>query len=139
MVQLQAWQEPFNTIVNPPGSVHIPFRWIGQTGGAPAETRYVWPFPDTEWKGARVIIYTQNGNNISEVSRTLNGADVGQLLSLGNGDPPSVPTTFIDLGIVAVTTGDLLGYRLSTTVTAGSHPIVNFTSYLEFADGLWGF
>jgi hypothetical protein len=126
--------------VAPPGTVHLFFRWTGVGSGAPDEKRYPWPFPDTEWKGARVVIYNQNGNNVTELSRTLNGVDVGTLLSLGNNDPAGpFPFLFTDPTIIAVTTGDLIGYRFSSTVEAGTHVVVNFTSYFEFADGLWGF
>ncbi len=141
MVQFQQWQA--NTSISrtpvPPNDTFRPFRWVGNHGGAKAEQQYAWPFADTDWKGARVIIYTQNGNNTSEFSRQLNGVDVGTKLVLGNGDPPAVPTVFLDLTIVAITTGDLIGIRMSTTVSAGAHSEINYTSYFEFADGLWGF
>ncbi len=137
MVQFQLWNDRvLLTDQGTPFDQH--FRWNGQFGGTPAQTRYVWPFPDTEWKGGRIIIYTQNGLSTATITRTLNGLDVGQKLVLGAGDPPSVPTVFIDLGIVAVTTGDLVGYRKSGP-SSGSLAEVNFTSYFEFADGLWGF
>lgn len=114
------------------------FRWNDQFGGTAPQTRYVWPFIDTDWKGSRFIIYTQNGLGTATITRTLNGVDVGQKLILGPGDPPSVPTVFLDLTIVAITKGDLLGYRKSGTAT-GAFAEVNWTSYFEFADGLWGF
>ncbi len=141
MVQFQQWNDPVRLDQASEFVDDIPtvFRWIGQTGGAKPETQYVWPFIDTNWLGSRFIIYTQNNNSTSEFTRQLNGVDVGQKLVLGNGDPPAVPTVFLDLSIVAVTKGDLLGYRRSSTTGGSQKAIVNFTSYFEFADGLWGF
>ena len=137
MVQLQQWQE--RTLLTDQGSpVPKAFRWIGIGGGAKPETQFVWPFPDTDWKGARIIIYSKNGLGTATISRQVNGLDVGTKLTLGAGDPPSVPTVFLDLTIVGITTGDLLGYEVTGSPT-GTFADVNFTSYFEFADGLWGF
>jgi len=137
MVQFQAWQER-TLLTSQQPTTPKQFRWIGIGGGAADETRFVWPFPDTDWKGARIIIYTKNGLGTATISRTVNGIPVGQTLSLGPAEPPFVPTVFIDLTIVGITTGDLLGYEVTGTPT-GQFADVNFTSYFEFADGLWGF
>lgn len=137
MTQLQLWND--RVLLTDQGTpFHLHHRWIGQFGGTAPQTRYVWPFDDTDWKGGRIIIYTQNGLGTATITRTVNGLDVGQALILGPGDPPSVPTVFIDLTIVPIVKGDLLGYKKSGTAT-GSKAEVNFTSYFEFADGLWGF
>jgi len=77
MVQFQAWQER-TLLTSQPATTPKQFRWIGIGGGADPETRFVWPFIDTDWKGARIIIYTQNGLSTASISRTVNGLEVGQ-------------------------------------------------------------
>ncbi len=141
MVQFQQWQTK-QLLQSSPGNidVEVPFRWIGQTGGAPDETRHVWPFDATNWKGHRVIIYNQNQFATTTWTRQLNGVDVGTALVLGANDPPGpFPVVFIDLSIVAVVKGDRVGFRWKSSVESGVHPVINATSYFEFADGLWGF
>ena len=90
MVQFQQWNDQVRLVATTlSNNIPTTFRWIGQTGGAKPETQYVWPFDNTNWLGSRIIIYTQNNNSTSQFSRQVNGVDVGQLLSLGNNEPPS--------------------------------------------------
>ena len=146
MVQLATWTIPKRVGTSPAGlNIFISPRWIDETEtGSPGNIEFVWPFPvggggGSFWKGFKVIIYSKNGNGIATMSRVINGVDVGTTLTLGNGDPPAVPTVFTDLVNIELFKFDKLSIRYSNTFPGSTAPKVNFISYFEFADGFWGF
>ena len=150
MVQLATWTKPYRIGSSPAGrNVFLSPRWVAFTstlggGFPPLNTEWVWPFPlggggGSFWKGFRIIIYSKNGNGTALMTRTVNGADVGQTLTLNNDEPPSVPTVFTDLVNVEIFKFDKLAIRYTNSFGGSTAPKVNFISYFEFPDGFWGF
>ena len=103
---------------------------------------WAWPFDNTDWKSFKVIMWTQNDLGNIQISRRVNGVDVGQTLSLTSPppEPPFVPAIFTDVTVsVPVNKGDILNYRWKDTNRGQGDMFATVWSYMEFPDGLWGF
>jgi len=117
---------------------YMPLRWVRITGGNDVETvSTLWPFASSNWKSFRVRLLRANENGTTFVQRQKNGVDVGSVLSFTGADVP--PITKSEDTIIAVTTGDRLAVRFVDTDASGSLPWINTWSFIEFADGLWGY
>ncbi len=97
----------------------------------------VWPFDSTSWKDFNVKLISINQNGILSVRRRLNGANVGVVVQFDNTDPAGTERT--DLTPIAVVKGDRIAISYSDSNLAGTDPFFQTNSYLEFADGLFGF
>ena len=143
MVQLATWTAPRNISLTT--GLFISPRWIDSgASGSPGNIEWVWPFPvggggGSFWKGFRIIVYSQQGNGTAQMTRAVNGVDVGTALTLTLGEPVTVPFTFIDLVNVEINKLDRLSIRIFQTFPLSTIPKVNFISYFEFPDGFWGF
>ncbi len=144
MVQLACWTISFTLSTNPNNvNVFPTLRWH-PNGSSSVETRidFVWPFDNTDWKSFKVLIWTQNDLGNIQISRRVNGIDVGQTLSLTSPppEPPFVPTIFTDVTpAVGINKGDLLNYRWKDTNRGQDDMFATVISFMEFPDGLWGF
>jgi len=113
-------------------------RWVAITSGNDVEkVSTLWPFASSTWKDFKVRNLRANDNGTTTVQRQKNGSDVGSALTFTSGD--SVPITKTDATGIAVTTGDRLAIRFTDTDLTGSDSWINTWSYIEFADGLWGY
>jgi len=143
MVQLATWTTPRNISLTT-GRFISP-RWVQQeASGSPGNIEWVWPFPvggggGSFWKGFRIIVYSQQGNGTAQMTRAVNGVDVGTALTLTLGEPVTVPSTFTDSVNVQIFKFDRLSIRIFQSFPLSTIPKVNFISYFEFPDGFWGF
>jgi len=143
MVQFANWTQSFTIATNPDNQdVFNNVHWSVNQNSQEGVVEFNWPFNNTDWKGFKIIAWTQNQNGTVEMTRRVNGIDVGTLFSLTSppSEPPSVPTIFTDLGgPVPIVKGSRIGYRWKDTNRAGSDIFATFWSFMEFPDGLWGF
>jgi len=102
-----------------------------------ARSQIVWPFDGTKWKDFQVKLMSVETQGFLNVQRRVNGVLVGIELQFDSGDAQFLEKT--DTVEVTVVKGDLLGIRFRTTISSGSDPTFHTNSYLEFADGLFGF
>ena len=87
-------------------------------------------------------MWSQNDLGNVQVSRRVNGVDVGQALNLTSPppEPPFVPAIFTDITVsVPLNKGDILSYRWKDTNRGQGDIFATVWSYMEFPDGLWGF
>jgi len=96
-----------------------------------------WPFPASKWKAFNVKLRIIPPNGTMTVIRRVNEVDKGVALTFTNAD--SVGTIKTDGTEVDVTKGDRIGIRWVSTSGSSPRPIFQYFSYIEFADGLWGF
>ena len=116
----------------------FPIRWVRISSGNDVEkVSTLWPFESSNWKSFRVRLLRANDNGTTTIQREKNGTLVGSALTFTSAD--SVPITKSDDTIVAVTVGDRLTIRSTDTDLSGSDPWINTWSFIDFADGLWGF
>ena len=143
MVQFACWTDSWTLSTNPNNINVFPNpRWAVNLTSDEGEAGFVWPFDATDWKGFRVVMWTQNQNGTINVTRRLNGVDVGQLLSLTSppSEPPFVPTIFTDVTVaIPVVKGDVMSYRWRDSNRSGVDMFATCWSFMEFPDGLWGF
>jgi len=102
-----------------------------------SEVSAYWPFNGAKWKAFNVKIRVANGGGTLTVQRRVNEADVGVGLTFTSAD--GIGTIKTDGTIVDVEKGDRIGIRFIDTSASGDEPIFHYFSYIEFADGLWGF
>ncbi len=143
MVQFANWSLSFNIATNPNNQdVFLPYRWHNRLSGFEGLSQFVWPFDNTDWKSYKVIMWSQNDLGNVQVSRRVNGVDVGQALNLTSPppEPPFVPAIFTDITVsVPLNKGDILSYRWKDTNRGQGDIFATVWSYMEFPDGLWGF
>ena len=143
MARLLAWTRSFNIATNPNNVNGYPnARWSVNLTSDLGEAGYAWPFNGTQWLGFKIIAWTQNAQGTVEMTRMVNGVDVGQLFTLISPppEPPAVPTIFTDTGpAVNISRGDVINYRWRDSNRAGSDIFGTFFSYFSFGDGAWGF
>ncbi|HEC66002.1 MAG TPA: hypothetical protein ENI23_11975 [bacterium] len=97
----------------------------------------VWPFNGTDWKDFNVKLISVQGNGVLTVNRVKNGANVGVPITFDNTDLAG--TEKFDATTVSLVKGDRIVISFSDSSTAGVDPTFTTNSYLEFADGLFGF
>jgi len=143
LVQFAAWTLSFTIATNPNNiNVFPSIRWQSGLTSDEGEAGYVWPFDATDWKGFKIIFWRQNDLGNVQMTRRLNGVDVGQVVTLNSPppEPPAVPTIFTDVTVsVPINKGDVLSYRWKDTNRGQDDIFATFWSYFEFPDGLWGF
>jgi len=97
----------------------------------------VWVFDSTDWKDFNVKMISAQANGTLTINRRKNGANVGVAVTFTNADPAGTEKT--DTTIVALVKGDRIAISYSDSDILGADPTFSTNSYLEFADGLWGF
>ncbi len=96
-----------------------------------------WPFPASKWKAFNVKIRVVVPNGTMTVIRRVNEVDKGVALTFTSADP--IGTVKKDGTIIDVDKGDRLSLRNQDSSASGDEPIFQTWSYIEFADGLFGF
>jgi len=142
MVQFANWSRSFTIATNPDNINVFPnVHWDVNLQSDEGEAAFNWPFNNTSWKGFKIIAWTQNQLGTVEMTRRVNGIDVGTLFTLVSppDEPPSVPTIFTDLVNVPLVKGSRISYRWKDTNRGQDDIFATFWSYMEFPDGLWGF
>jgi len=107
------------------------------TDGNESEVATWWPFVASKWKAFNVKIRVVVPNGTMTVIRRVNEVDKGVGLTFTNAD--AIGTIKTDGTEVDVTKGDRIGIRFVSTSGSSPRPIFQYFSYIEFADGLWGF
>jgi len=115
----------------------LPVRWVRIQSSNEDSPQTLWPFASSSWKEFKVRNLRANDNGTTTVQRRKNGANVGTALTFTSAD--TVPITKTDSTPIAITTGDRLAIRFTDNNLSGSDSWINVWSYIEFADGLWGF
>ncbi len=107
------------------------------TDGNESEVAVWWPFPASKWKAFNVKIRVVVPNGTMTVIRRVNEVDKGVALTFTNAD--GVGTIKTDGTEVDVEKGDRIGIRWVSTSGSSPRPIFHQFSYIEFADGLFGY
>jgi len=97
----------------------------------------VWPFNSTDWKDFNVKLISVQGNGTLTIRRRVNGVNAGVAVTFTNADPAGTEKT--DTTTVALVKGDRIAISYSDNDISGVDPTFSTNSYLEFADGSWGF
>lgn len=120
-----------------PGTFYSSLMHVMVTNAAENEAAQAWQFISTDWKGFEVTLEGVMGSSTLTIQRRRNFADVGLPIVFDTLDTPGTKKT--DPTVVPVTKADRLSYKWIRGAGGGPQPTFNAVSYLEFADGLWGF
>ena len=112
-------------------------RWNPLGGSNIDDQATLWPFDNSDWKSFRVRALREDVSGVTTIQRQVNQVDVGSAIQFSSAD--TFPVTKADDTIVAISLGDRLAYRFVDTTLSVPHSWLNIWSYIEFADGLWGF
>lgn len=142
MVQFANWTQSIRLGTNPDNISGFPnVHWQVNATSDEGEGAFVWPFDFTDWKGFKVIAWTQNERGTIHMTRRLNGVDVGTDFTFTSppSEPPFVPTIFTDFLTVPLLKSDVISYRIQDSNRGGADMWMTLWSFMEFPDGLWGF
>ena len=115
-----------------------PLRWVRTAGANDVEVvSTLWPFASSNWKSFRVRQLRADVSGTTTIQRQVNQVNVGSAITFTSADTP--PITKSDDTIVAINAGDRLAVRFVDSILSVPHSWLNCWSYLEFADGSWGF
>ena len=137
MVQYPLFNHEFSPTISGGNVFTNPGRG-GQSSSTNESTVSIWwPFVASKWKDFGVKIRIANGAGTLTVVRRVNEMDVGVPLTFTSADP--IGTVKKDGTEIDITKGDRLTLRNQDSSASGDEPIFQTWSYIEFADGLWGF
>ena len=116
---------------------YISLRWNPLAGSNIDDQATLWPFGNTDWKSFRVRSLRTDNDGTTTVRRQVNQVNVGSAIQFSSAD--TFPVARADDTIIAINAGDRLAITYTDTDISAPQSWLNFWSYLEFADGLWGF